>query len=217
MRQRGLRIVTRGAGELSNRKLALPPLPVIDATLQRRIVPIPEEIPSTADRGREDEHRDERKQPGTPGRRRRHRFRSGKGRCPQPLRRHGLTGSAGRRRLRRRRHQSRLELEKTLTRRVDVVVRRMIRRVLGALPRGLKFRQCVGLIEGDQLPLARLANQLLTAQWRSAEERAERGLHARPCLDEVGRQLFRVARTIESGDRRTRGIQRAEGVSVHDP
>src|SRR5205085_79401 len=73
--------------------------------------------------------------------------------------------------------------------------------------RGLKFRQRVRLIECEQLALARLSNQRHSAERRPAEQRSNRRLHACPRFDQVCRQLFGVARTIETCDRWTGGVE----------
>ena len=104
-------------------------------------------------------------------------------------------------------HERGVELEKRVARRVEVGVGRPVRGVLHAIAHRLKLGERIRLIEVDELALARFANQRLPGEDGAADERAERGFHRDPRLDQVGGEVFGAATAVQPGHRGARRVE----------
>jgi hypothetical protein len=219
VRKRRFRVVASRARELPNGKLALTTLPVFHATIERVVAPESKTTTRDEQPNPDPDHDDpgdqQRGEPPWLRARRRHGFRPAQRRHAQPTRGHRLARRWGLVTVgRRRRHQGRLELQKPFARRVDVVVRRLIRRILRALARRVELGERVGLIEGDELALARLPDQCLSRQRRPAKERTKRCLDGGPRFDQISCELLGIPRAVEPSDRGSGGIERSLRVAT---
>src|SRR5687767_3557523 len=66
------------------------------------------------------------------------------------------------------------------------------------------------LLQRYELALTSGANELLSAQVRAADERAERGLDSRPEIDDVGGEVLRAARCLEVCENRANAVEGGE-------
>jgi hypothetical protein len=104
-------------------------------------------------------------------------------------------------------HERRVELEERSARGAQIGLGRLVSRVLETIARRLKLGERIGLLEVDELSLARLANQRLTRENGASDERPERGFHRAPGLEQVGGDIFRAATSVQPGHRGARRVE----------
>src|SRR6185437_3791878 len=79
--------------------------------------------------------------------------------------------------------------------------------VLQTVVHRLELGQRVGEPEVYELTLARFANERLAGERRGADERAKARFRRHPQLDQIGRQIFRSARRVQTPQRGARGVE----------
>lgn len=99
---------------------------------------------------------------------------------------------------------------KSFTRYRNIIVACAVRSAIRTIARAEEFQQRVGLAERDELLLAKLANERLAAQRRSAGESAECCLRSLPELQNVRRAVLSVPRTIKPRRNRVNRSQRGK-------
>ena len=93
---------------------------------------------------------------------------------------------------------------------VAVGLGRLVAGAVCPVASGEELEQRMGLIERDELGLARRANQLLAGERSVADECLERRLGARPEIDDVGGEIFGRPGFIEVSQYGSGAVQRGD-------
>jgi hypothetical protein len=88
---------------------------------------------------------------------------------------------------------------------------RVVLRSAGAFPCCEELHQRVRLAEREHLALTQLPDECLSGERRAAEQGTERDLGSVPSLDQIGGEVLRMARDIETRHDRPDSVQRIEG------